>query len=79
MGTSKYYVAGFQSGICATHQEFTYCKTFIGFIIQILIYRMKYPQVNAQVRNGYGSCNECTHKEDNLLCKGKLNNNEERD
>lgn len=72
MGTYKYYVVGFMSGVCATHQEYMYCKSFIGWVIQIIKFNRKYPQVTAQIRNGYGSCGDCVWKNDNLLCKGKI-------
>ena len=56
----KYYVDALLSGKCAFVQESKQCKSLLGFLITIVVFRFKYPIVNAMIRNGYQDCSRCT-------------------
>ena len=64
----KYYVEAFLSGYCTLPQEFKMCERFIEFLITIIRFRIKYPIVNAEIRNGYEDCNKCNMGENKPLC-----------
>ena len=64
----KYYVYAVLSGFCSLPQESKNCKTFIGFLITIIRFRLKYPIVNAEIRNGYKDCDKCNMGENKPLC-----------
>lgn len=65
---SKYYVCGRLSGYCSIWQESKTCKTFLGCIVSLIIFRLKYPIVDVQVRNGYKDCDKCNLGENKPLC-----------
>ena len=64
----KYYVEARLNGCCSLPQETKNCKTFIGFLITIIRFRLKYPIVDAKIRNGYKDCNKCNMGENKPLC-----------
>lgn len=64
----KYIVSARLSGICAMDQETAVCKSFIGFIFTVIKFRLKYPIVDAQIRNGYESCEKCNMGENKPFC-----------
>lgn len=63
----KYCVTGRLNGYCKMNQACKYYNTLIGWIISIIIFRFKYPIVDATIRNGYSDCEKCVHGGD-LLC-----------
>ena len=64
----KYYVEAMLNGFCPTSQESKCCKTFTGFLITIIKFRLKYPIINAKIRNGYKDCDKCNLGENKPLC-----------
>lgn len=64
----KYGVEARLSGCCSISQASKRCKTFIGFLITIVIFRLKYPIVDAVIRNGYMDCDKCNLGENKPLC-----------
>lgn len=64
----KYYVEAILNGDCLMHQESKSCITFIGFLMTIIRFRLKYPIVNAKIRNGYKDCDKCNMGENKPLC-----------
>lgn len=64
----KYYVEAMLNGHCLTQQKSKSCKTFISFLITIIRFRLKYPIVNAKIRNGYKDCDKCNMSENKPLC-----------
>lgn len=64
----KYYVEARLSGYCSISQASKRCKTFIGFLIIIIKFRLKYPIVDADIRNGYKDCDKCNLGENKPLC-----------
>ena len=64
----KYYVEAILNGFCSMGQESKSCKTFIGFLITIIRFRLRYPIVNAKIRNGYKDCDKCNMGENKPLC-----------
>ena len=67
----KYYVEAVLSGYCSLPQETKICKRFIGFLITIIRFKIKYPIVNAKIRNGYNDCDKCNMGENKPLCNTK--------
>lgn len=64
----KYCVRARLSGCCYIVQKSKRCKTLIGFLITIIMFRLKYPIVDADVRNGYKDCSKCNFGETKPLC-----------
>ena len=64
----KYYIEAMLNGDCLMQQESKSCKTFIVFLITIIRFRLKYPIINAKIRNGYKDCNKCNMDENKPLC-----------
>ena len=64
----KYCVRAKLNGHCPILQEVKRCKTFIFFLITIIRFRLKYPIVDAEIRNGYKDCNKCNSEEDKPFC-----------
>lgn len=64
----KYFVEARLNGFCSVNQANKSCKTLIGFLITLIIYRMKYPIVDAGIRNGYRDCKKCNLGEWKPLC-----------
>ena len=69
----KYFISARMSGICGVIQEGKTCKTFLGLIINLIIFRFKYPIVDVAVLNGYGNCDKCKYVDEDgnkpLCCK----------
>lgn len=63
----NYYIEARLSGWCATTQETKECKTFIEFLFYIIRFKIKYPIVDAKIRNGYKDCDNC-NLADKPLC-----------
>ena len=64
----KYYVEAKLNGNCLMQQESKSCKTLIGFLMTIIRFRLKYPIVNAKIRNGYNNCDKCNMGENKPFC-----------
>lgn len=64
----KYYIEAMLNGDCLIPQESKSCKTFIVFLITIIKFRLKYPIINAKIRNGYKYCDKCNMAENKPLC-----------
>ena len=64
----KYYIEAMLNGDCLIQQESTSRKTFIGFLITIIRFRLNYPIVNARIRNGYKDCDKCNMGENKPFC-----------
>ena len=55
----KYYIKARLSGYCSIQQEARQCRTLIGCILTLIRFRIKYPIVDIEIRNGYKSCDKC--------------------
>lgn len=64
----NYYIEARLSGHCSISQESKSCKTFIEFLITIIRFKLKYPIVDAKIRNGYKDCDSCNLGENKPLC-----------
>ena len=49
-------------------QESKSCKTFMGFLFAVVKFRLKYPIVDAEIRNGYKDCESCNLGENHPIC-----------
>lgn len=58
----KYYISAKLNGRCNLSQDSKNCKTLIGLILTLIIYRLKYPIIDVSIRNGYDNCNKCKHE-----------------
>ena len=64
----KYYIEARLNGDCLTAQETATCKSIIGFLLTIIVFKLKYPIVDAKIRNGYRMCDKCNLGENKPLC-----------
>jgi hypothetical protein len=55
----KYYIKAYLNGACQLPQEYKNCKSFIVMLINLVIFRLKYPIVDIEIRNGYKNCAKC--------------------
>lgn len=69
----RYFVEAKLSGVCMQPQKSKYCKTFIGLLLAIIRYRLKYPIVTVYIRNGFKHCDDCKVGENKPLCYMKEN------
>ena len=67
----KYYIEAKLSGYCGIAQESKSTQHFIAALITVIKYRLKYPIVNFEIRNGYKNCSSCNEGGE-LLCNPEL-------